>query len=609
MTTIKRITFALFVTLLLLAPSARAQTPAVSTVNVTPGEQKVRVSSVGDVLDMHVAVSDESGDVVFESGPVAGDGLDWEMRDPQGRRVPPGTYNLTVTYRTSSGKVKRRVEQVLVTEEAGKAEAQAPATSQAALGAITGAGTANKVAKFTGTYTVGDSAIFESGGKVGVGTTAPQQSIHVVSASSRLRLQSTGGASLTTTEYVTNGRVWQSGAGGSTAANGVANKFFVFDQTANQFRLVLDPLGNFGVGTTTPTSKLTVNGGIEILGTGNGIKFPDGSIQTKATSGTINGTGTTNRLAKFTGPNSFGNSTITEASGNVGINKAAPVSKLHVVSAASDNPPRLEATGTTSFAAGWDFYHGTTGKGYVGVPGTGTNFGAGELILFGGAGTKTSLWAGGNRAVTILTNGTVGIGTDNPIGAMLHVISGTTAVSGEGTVDGVQGFSTSSTNGAGIFGSNTAGGYAGYFNGRVKVDGALTVNSCTGCTIQSDQNLKTNFSTINPRLVLDRLSAIPIKAWNYKSDEPAVRHIGPMAQDFRAAFSLGADDKHIDMIDANGVTMAAIQGLYQQNQGLLRTVERQAQQSQAQSRQIEQLRERLVRVERAVKKRRAARRH
>jgi hypothetical protein len=34
-----------------------------------------------------------------------------------------------------------------------------------------------------------------------------------------------------------------------------------------------------------------------------------------------------------------------------------------------------------------------------------------------------------------------------------------------------------------------------------------------------------------------------------------------MAQDFYAAFGLGMDDKHISMVDADGVALAAIQGL------------------------------------------------
>jgi hypothetical protein len=37
-----------------------------------------------------------------------------------------------------------------------------------------------------------------------------------------------------------------------------------------------------------------------------------------------------------------------------------------------------------------------------------------------------------------------------------------------------------------------------------------------------------------------------------------VRHIGPMAQDFYAAFGVGEDDRHITSIDEDGVALAAI---------------------------------------------------
>lgn len=51
--------------------------------------------------------------------------------------------------------------------------------------------------------------------------------------------------------------------------------------------------------------------------------------------------------------------------------------------------------------------------------------------------------------------------------------------------------------------------------------------------------------------------------WRYKSEPEDVRHIGPVAQDFRAAFNLGADDKHISTVDADGVALASVQALYQ----------------------------------------------
>ena len=48
-----------------------------------------------------------------------------------------------------------------------------------------------------------------------------------------------------------------------------------------------------------------------------------------------------------------------------------------------------------------------------------------------------------------------------------------------------------------------------------------------------------------------------------KGADPSNKHIGPMAQDFHAAFELGTDDKTINTSDAQGVALAAIQGLYQ----------------------------------------------
>ncbi|MCC6821386.1 MAG: tail fiber domain-containing protein, partial [Verrucomicrobia subdivision 3 bacterium] len=78
----------------------------------------------------------------------------------------------------------------------------------------------------------------------------------------------------------------------------------------------------------------------------------------------------------------------------------------------------------------------------------------------------------------------------------------------------------------------------------------------------SDRNVKENFSAINPLEVLAKVAALPISGWNYKTDATS-KHIGPVAQDFYASFGLGIDDKHIATVDADGVALAAIQGLNQ----------------------------------------------
>ena len=78
---------------------------------------------------------------------------------------------------------------------------------------------------------------------------------------------------------------------------------------------------------------------------------------------------------------------------------------------------------------------------------------------------------------------------------------------------------------------------------------------------RSDMFAKENFKMVNGSEVLERLSEIPISVWNYKDDENKTEHMGPMAQDFYAAFGLGKDDTHIAALDVNGVVLASIQEL------------------------------------------------
>ena len=79
----------------------------------------------------------------------------------------------------------------------------------------------------------------------------------------------------------------------------------------------------------------------------------------------------------------------------------------------------------------------------------------------------------------------------------------------------------------------------------------------------SDRSLKENFAPVDGREVLARLADVPISTWNYRAQDEKIRHMGPMAQDLYAAFGLGDSDKTIPTIDADGVALAAIQGLHQ----------------------------------------------
>jgi hypothetical protein len=81
--------------------------------------------------------------------------------------------------------------------------------------------------------------------------------------------------------------------------------------------------------------------------------------------------------------------------------------------------------------------------------------------------------------------------------------------------------------------------------------------------VVSDKNLKTDFTQVQPQEILARLAALPIQGWRYTNEIPGARHVGPMSQDFKAAFGLGEDNKLIQFVDEEGVALAAIQGLNQ----------------------------------------------
>jgi hypothetical protein len=89
----------------------------------------------------------------------------------------------------------------------------------------------------------------------------------------------------------------------------------------------------------------------------------------------------------------------------------------------------------------------------------------------------------------------------------------------------------------------------------------LTISAQPG--VVSDRDLKADFTKVAPADILRKLSALSITAWRYTNEVSDVRHLGPMAQDFKAAFGLGQDDKFIGFVDEEGVALTAIQGLNQ----------------------------------------------
>jgi hypothetical protein len=78
-----------------------------------------------------------------------------------------------------------------------------------------------------------------------------------------------------------------------------------------------------------------------------------------------------------------------------------------------------------------------------------------------------------------------------------------------------------------------------------------------------DRNAKQDFQPVDGLAVLEKVAAMPLSTWSYRAQGASVRHMGPMAQDFKSAFGVGSDDQRITTVDADGVALAAIQGLNQ----------------------------------------------
>ena len=126
-------------------------------------------------------------------------------------------------------------------------------------------------------------------------------------------------------------------------------------------------------------------------------------------------------------------------------------------------------------------------------------------------------------------------------------------------------------------------GGARFFTNSGATTGVLLAPGGGSWSAVSDRDSKENVEPVDGRAVLERLVALPLATWNYKAQDDSIRHMGPMAQDFHAAFGLGVSNKLIDTIDPDGVALAAIQGLH------VLVQERDA--------EIAELRERLERLE------------
>ncbi len=406
-------------------------------------------------------------------------------------------------------------------------------------------------AKFPFMVTAGaptNSLFVSSTGNLGIGTGAPILDIHTVTGDTpAIRLEQNGSGGFTP-------QTWD-------VAGNEAN-FFVRDVTGGSrlpFRIRpgaptssidINAAGNVGIGTSAPVYDLDVaNTGAE---TSLSVRRTDGTTLKLFTTSGAGIFGTENDFPLQFQTNNIPQMTLA-TSGNVGIGTDAPAYDLDVANTAADASLGVRNTS------------GATAKllatSSAGMVGTENNF-------------PLQFQVNNVPQMTVTTTGRVGIGTSTPTFSLQVKKTGVNSSLGLQRTNGAILKLLAATN-KGVIGTQNKFPLQFWVNNKSKMtlatDGTLTVLGrvkATAFNVTSDRNAKENFAPIDQASVLERLSAIPISTWNFIENDNKVAHMGPMAQDFYAAFGLGMDDKHISTTDADGVAFAAIQELNSRNEAL-----------------------------------------
>jgi hypothetical protein len=215
---------------------------------------------------------------------------------------------------------------------------------------------------------------------------------------------------------------------------------------------------------------------------------------------------------------------------------------------------------------------GNTASGFSStVTGGGSNTASGFLSAIGGgefntAGGISSVVVGGLRSTASGFASIVAGGSDNVASGDYSFAAGNRANANangcfvwsdrsqpiEVRCDAANRFVVRSQNGVYFFSAGTS---------QANYSGVELPPGASAWVASSDRRLKENLRPVNTAEVLDRLVALPITTWNLRAQDPSIRHMGAMAQDFRAAFGLGESELGINTLDADGVALAAIQGL------------------------------------------------
>ena len=223
-----------------------------------------------------------------------------------------------------------------------------------------------------------------------------------------------------------------------------------------------------------------------------------------------------------------------DSNGKVGLRTSTPGLDLHI--ATSDTPAiRFEQNGSGGFTAQtWD------------VAGNEANFFVRDLTS--GSHLPFRIRPGApTSSIDIAASGHVGIGTSGPA-ANLDVST---------NVDPAAPVSVLRV-------TNTNNGIAGVQQDRFDVDSSGNVLARGTISQLSSRGAKENFRETDGSALLAKLEQLPISSWNYRGAPAQERHLGPVAEDFHAAFGLGTNERYVSITDEAGVALASVKALQQE---------------------------------------------